>query len=119
MNPNRVLRAAAGLVLAVTTACAEADRPRPRPNILLVFTDDHAAHAVSAYGSVINRTPNIDRLAAEGMRFANAFVTNSICAPSRATILTGQYGHLNGVPTNRDSLHATAVTFPALLRKAG
>ena len=57
-----------------------------RPNILLVFTDDHAAHAVSAYGSVLNQTPNIDRLAREGMLFRNAFVTNSICAPSRATV---------------------------------
>ncbi|MDH5760514.1 MAG: sulfatase [Gemmatimonadota bacterium] len=98
-------------------ACAP---PRDtRPNILLVFTDDHAAHAVSAYGSVLNETPNIDRLAREGMLFRNAFVTNSICAPSRATVLTGQYGHLNGVPTNRDSLHSTAVTFPKLLQGAG
>ena len=91
----------------------------PRPNILLVFTDDHAAQAVGAYGSTINETPNIDRLAREGMLFANAFVTNSICAPSRATVLTGQYGHLNGVPTNRDSIHSTAITFPGLLRDAG
>ena len=90
-----------------------------RPNILLVFTDDHAAHAVSAYGSVLNQTPNIDRLAREGMLFRNAFVTNSICAPSRATVLTGQYGHLNGVPTNRDTLHSTAVTFPKLLQDVG
>jgi arylsulfatase A-like enzyme len=90
-----------------------------RPNILLVFTDDHAAHAISAYGSEINRTPNIDRLAADGMLFRNAFVTNSICAPSRATVLTGQYGHLNGVPTNRDTLRSTELTFPKLLRKAG
>jgi len=90
-----------------------------RPNILFVFTDDHAAHAVSAYGSVINETPNIDRLAAEGMLFSNAFVTNSICAPSRATVLTGQFGHLNGVPTNRDTLYSAAVTFPGLLRDVG
>ena len=59
------------------------------PNILFVFTDDHASHAISAYGSVINTTPNLDRLANEGMLFRNAFVTNSICAPSRAVILTG------------------------------
>ncbi len=103
--------------VALTLGCEAA--PPPRPNILFVFTDDHAAHAVSAYGSTINRTPNIDRLAAEGVLFRNAFVTNSICAPSRATVLTGQFGHLNGVPTNRDSLHAGAVTFPALLRESG
>ena len=109
--------AAACLLFGTLGACTE--QSSSRPNILLVFTDDHAAHAVSAYGSVINETPNIDRLAAEGMLFENAFVTNSICAPSRATILTGQYGHLNGVPTNYDTLHATTLTFPKLLREAG
>ncbi len=70
----------------------------PRPNIVFIMTDDHAAHAISAYGSRINKTPNLDRLAREGMRFENAFVTNSICTPSRAVILTGKYSHLNGVP---------------------
>ena len=69
-----------------------------RPNILLVFSDDHAERAVSAYGSQVNHTPHIDRLAAGGTRFANSFVTNSICSPSRATLLTGQYSHKNGVP---------------------
>ena len=62
-----------------------------RPNILFVFTDDHAYQAISAYGSRINRTPNIDRLAREGMRFDNCYVTNSICGPCRAVILTGKY----------------------------
>ena len=114
----RMWRGVAALTLFVSiSACG--DGPPERPNILLVFTDDHASHAVSAYGSVINETPNIDRLAAEGMLFENAFVTNSICAPSRATILTGQYGHLNGVPTNYDTLHATTLTFPKLLQSAG
>ena len=69
-----------------------------RPNIIFVFSDDHAQHAISAYGSKVNQTPNIDRLAKEGARFTNSFVTNSICTPSRATLLTGQYSHLNGVP---------------------
>lgn len=69
-----------------------------RLNILFIMTDDHAAHAISAYGGGLNQTPNFDRLAAEGMRFTNCFVTNSICTPSRATILTGKYSHLNGVP---------------------
>ena len=112
------------LVVAATisvgpVACSDPQAEASRPNILFVFTDDHASHAVGAYGSVINETPNIDRLAAEGMLFANSFVTNSICAPSRATVLTGQFGHLNGVPTNRDSLHAGTVTFPGLLTEAG
>jgi arylsulfatase A-like enzyme len=69
-----------------------------RPNILFIFSDDHARHAVSCYGSKVNRTPHIDRLAAGGAKFVNSFVTNSICSPSRATLLTGQYSHKNGVP---------------------
>jgi arylsulfatase A-like enzyme len=72
--------------------------PPTRPNILFIFTDDHAQHAISAYGSVVNQTPHLDRLAAGGARFLNSFVTNSICSPSRATLLTGQYSHKNGVP---------------------
>ncbi|MDX2040377.1 MAG: sulfatase [Acidobacteriota bacterium] len=68
------------------------------PNIVFIMTDDHAAHAISAYGSRLNKTPHLDRLAKEGMKFENAFVTNSICTPSRAVILTGKYSHLNGVP---------------------
>lgn len=74
------------------------DAPRSRPNILFIFSDDHAEHAISSYGSKVNRTPNIDRLAEAGARFTNAFVTNSICTPSRATLITGQYSHINGVP---------------------
>src|ERR1035437_6141225 len=70
-----------------------------RPNILFIMSDDHAAHAISAYGSRVNQTPNLDRLAKAGMRFDNCFCVNSICSPSRATILTGKYSHLNGVPT--------------------
>lgn len=69
-----------------------------RPNILFILSDDHAQHAISAYGSKVNQTPHIDRLAREGARFVNSFVVNSICTPSRATLLTGQYSHLNGVP---------------------
>jgi arylsulfatase A-like enzyme len=68
------------------------------PNILFIMSDDHGAQAISAYGSRLIKTPNIDRLAKEGMRLDNCFVTNSICTPSRATILTGKYSHLNGVP---------------------
>jgi arylsulfatase A-like enzyme len=77
--------------------------PVDRPNILFVFTDDHASHAISAYGSKINTTPNIDRLAKEGMLFRNCFCTNSICSPSRAVILTGKHSHLNGILDNRQS----------------
>ena len=89
-----------------------------RPNIIFIMADDHAAHAISAYGSSVNETPNIDRIAREGMLFQNVFATNAICTPSRATILTGQYSHINGVPMfNRfDSARETA---PRLLQAGG
>jgi arylsulfatase A-like enzyme len=105
------------LAIAVLAAGA-ATPPASRPNILFIMADDHAAHAISAYGSRVNRTPGIDRLAHEGMLFANAFVTNSICTPSRASILTGTYSHRNGVPVfNRfDGSQPTVAT---LLQAAG
>ena len=84
--------------LTVLIALAANAIAADRPNILFIMTDDHAAHAISCYGSKVNETPNLDRLAKSGVRFTNAFVTNSICTPSRATLLTGKYSHLNGVP---------------------
>ena len=89
-----------------------------RPNIIFVMTDDHAAHAMSCYDSRVNHTPNLDRVANDGMRLDNCFCTNSICTPSRATILTGKYAHINGSVTFNapDPTHAT---FPQLLRAAG
>ena len=92
---------------------------RKRPNIIFIMTDDHAKNAVSCYGSKINQTPNIDRLAREGIRFDNSFVTNSICAPSRAVILTGKYSHMNGLKDNRDRFDGDQMTFPKLLQRAG
>jgi N-acetylglucosamine-6-sulfatase len=77
-------------------------RGEGRPNILFIMSDDHAAHAIGAYGgrlAPLDPTPHIDRLAREGMRFENAFCTNSICVPSRATLMTGQYSHTNGIRT--------------------
>ena len=75
-----------------------------QPNILFIMSDDHAAHAISAYGSRINKTPNLDRIANEGMRFEHCYCTNSICTPSRATILTGQHSHKNDVYTLADAI---------------
>jgi len=97
-----------------------ADTPT-KPNILFVFTDDHAAHAISAYGSKINQTPNMDRLAKEGMRFDHCYCTNSICGPSRAVILTGKHSHINGFIDNGPNakFDGSQVTFPKLLQKAG
>jgi arylsulfatase A-like enzyme len=90
-----------------------------QPNILFIFSDDHAYQAISAYGSNRNQTPNLDRLANEGMRFDRAFVTNSICAPSRAVVLTGKHSHLNGQLTNYQTFDGSQQTFPKLLQKAG
>ena len=87
-----------------------------RPNVVLVLSDDHAAHAISAYGSRINRTPHLDRIAERGMRFDAAFCTNSICAPSRAAILTGTYNHVNGVTTLDTPLDNRLWTFPQAMQ---
>jgi arylsulfatase A-like enzyme len=89
------------------------------PNILFIMSDDHTEQAISAYGSRLIKTPNIDRIAREGMLFRNAFVTNSICAPSRAVLLTGKYSHLNGLRDNRDEFDGSQQTFPKLLQKQG
>jgi arylsulfatase A-like enzyme len=92
--------------------------PGTRPNIVFIMSDDHAAHAISAYGSRVNRTPNIDRLAREGMLLGNVFATNSICTPSRATILTGQYSHVNGV-TMFNRFDSSRLTVATLLQRGG
>lgn len=116
-------RPAVSLVLASVFlgACDTAlDTSVPsRPNIIFIFTDDHTARALSAYGSEINETPNLDRLADEGMRFDRCLVTNSICAPSRAVILTGKHSHLNGQLTNLETFDGQQQTFPKLLQQAG
>lgn len=83
------------------------------------MSDDHAAHAMSCYDSKINETPNLDRIADEGMRFDNAFCTNSICAPSRAAILTGQYNHVNGVKTLGDNFDSRQQTVQKILQEDG
>jgi len=90
-----------------------------RPNIIFILTDDHAAHAMSCYGSRINRTPQLDRIAAGGARLNNCFCTNSICTPSRAAILTGTYNHVNGATTLHTPLDNRIPTFPGLLREQG
>ncbi len=89
------------------------------PNILFIMSDDHASHAISSYGSRINRTPHLDRIAAEGMRFDNCFCTNSICTPSRAAILTGTYNHINRVTTLKTPMDNRLLTFNKILQQAG
>jgi arylsulfatase A-like enzyme len=89
------------------------------PNILFIMSDDHGYQAISCYGSRINQTPQIDRLAREGVRFTDSFCTNAICAPSRAVLLTGKYSHLNGVIDNSVAFDGRQETFPRLLQAAG
>ena len=89
-----------------------------RPNILFIMADDHAYQAISAYGSVVNKTPNLDRIARDGMRFDRCYVTNSICGPSRAVILTGKYSHLNGFVRNGNTFYGKQQTVAKLLQKA-
>jgi arylsulfatase A-like enzyme len=107
--------------LAALTGCGTRAprRGAHAPNIIFIMSDDHAAHALSCYRSRINTTPNLDRIARGGMRLENCFCTNSICAPSRAAILTGKYSHANGLKTNRDPFDGSQITFPKLLQQAG
>ncbi len=90
-----------------------------KPNIIFIMSDDHAYQAISAYDNRLIETPNIDRIAKMGMLFTNASVTNSICAPSRATILTGKHSHLNGKIDNHFHFDSTNVTFPQILQQNG
>ncbi len=109
-------------VLIIAGSCTEQSKQQKieeRPNILFIMSDDHAYQAISAYDDKLIKTPNIDRLAKEGIRFTNASVTNSICAPSRAVILTGKHSHINGKIDNMIPFDTTQVTFPQLFQKAG
>lgn len=90
-----------------------------RPNILIIFSDDHALNAISAYGSPYIKTPNIDRIAHEGALYQNMFCSNSLCAPSRATLLTGKYSHKNGHKDNRTTFDAAQDMYPKYLQAAG
>jgi arylsulfatase A-like enzyme len=103
----------------VATAVAAVPASSARPNILYIMSDDHAFQAISAYGSNRNQTPHIDRIASEGMRFDRCYVTNSLCGPSRACILTGTYSHINGMYDHYSTFNDKLPTFPKLLQKAG
>ncbi len=105
--------------VALSVLYSEASEVKP-PNILFIFSDDHSQNAISAYGSCINKTPNIDRIANEGAIFLNSFCANSICQPSRASILTGKHSHRNGVTDNGSHWNGRQTVFPRLLKsKAG
>ena len=118
MHTQPSLLLVSGLLLS-TPVIAAATAGEERPNIVFIMSDDHAWQAISAYGSDRNETPNIDRIAAEGLLFDRYFVENAICAPSRAAILTGTFSHLHGIPTNAERFDGSQPTFPALARDAG
>lgn len=94
-------------------------QPPAKPNLILIVSDDHAYQAIGAYGSKFIRTPNIDRIGSEGAVMRKAYVTNSVCSPSRAVILTGKYSHRNGLRDNGTFFDSTQQTFPKLLQQAG
>ena len=104
-----------GVLLAANGVMAQ-DRPL---NIVYIMTDDHSYQTISAYGSTVNHTPNIDRLAERGVRFTNSFVANSLSGPSRACMLTGKHSHANGFTDNTKRFDGSQQTFPKLLRQAG
>lgn len=91
----------------------------PQTNVIFIMSDDHAAHAISAYGSRVNSTPNLDRIAEGGMRMDAVFCTNSICSPSRASILTGTYSHVNGVASIWTEMDYRVPTFVDVLQQEG
>ena len=107
------------LSCALQEVGAVADAPASRPNILLIMSDDHSQRAISAYGEDMVVTPNLDRLADEGAIFHNSFVTNSICTPSRAVLLTGTFSHRNGVLGNGDMFDGHQPTLPGILQQQG
>ncbi|MEQ9406104.1 MAG: sulfatase [Fuerstiella sp.] len=119
-RPSGIRLFATLTVLLVVSS--DAVQSAERPNILFIMSDDHTAQAVGAYATLLkplNPTPNIDRLAAEGMCFDNAFCTNAICTPSRACIITGQYNHINGVFDLGGKIEPSRQMLPIQMRKAG
>ncbi|MEQ9462462.1 MAG: sulfatase-like hydrolase/transferase, partial [Haliea sp.] len=118
LNPQGMLCLAL-VFLAMSWRSSAGDTDRP--NIVFIFSDDHAVRAVSAYGDSLVATPNIDRIAASGIRFDRAYVGNAICGPSRATLLTGLHSHANGFYSNEWSgpFNGGQQTLPGLLQGAG
>lgn len=110
-----------GIIIAfiLTLLGCQSIQKQKQSNILFIMSDDHAFQAISAYGSKLIQTPNIDQIASEGIIYNKAFVTNSICAPSRAVILTGKYSHLNGVRGNSEVFDGSQQTLPKIMQANG
>ncbi|WP_321828251.1 sulfatase family protein [Maribacter dokdonensis] len=110
------------LTIACNTKINTSKKTAQKPNIVFIMADDHAIQAISAYGHPISKlanTPNIDRIAENGALFQNSFVTNSICGPSRAVILTGKHSHINGFRQNGDHFKGSQPTLPKMLQQSG
>ena len=106
-------------ILSIIFFSCNSEKEDNRPNILFIMSDDHAYQAISSYGYNLNNTPNIDRIAKEGAIFKNSFVTNSICAPSRAVMLTGKHSFLNGKVDNIQDFNWDQNSFAKELKKSG
>lgn len=114
----KVVPALLGMLLGSAATAQQHAKPKAaRPNIIFILSDDHAYQAISAYGSRLVQTPNIDRIAKGGAIFRNALVGNSICGPSRATLLTGKYSHMNGYTLNEKKFDVTQELFPRILQQ--
>ncbi len=107
------------LFFAITSTFLYCTSLSQKPNIIYIMTDDQSEKAISAYNKTLVTTPNIDRFAKEGIRFTNFFVGNSICGPVRATLLTGQHSHKNGMKDNRTRFDSSRITLPKLMQQAG
>jgi len=114
------IKAACALPLAAAglSACSDAVE-QERPNIIFIMTDDHTTQAMSCYGGNLIETPNMDRIADEGMRFDNCYATNALSGPSRACILTGKFSHRNGFTDNASTFDGSQLTFPKVMRENG
>jgi len=121
MNTNQLLLSISAMLLLCIASCSTGVKQPEvsKPNIIYIMTDDHAYQAISCYNGKLNQTPNIDRIANEGVMFSNSFVSNSICSPSRAVMLTGKFSHINGQRNNGEQFDGSQLTFPKLLQKAG
>ncbi len=118
-NPWRPVALLASWRFLLVVLSAGVTHAAPRPNFVFIMTDDHAYQAVSAYGSGLNKTPNIDRIAREGVRFDRAYVPNSLCGPCRATVLTGKHSSRNGFRDNHSTFDGSQWTMAKSLQKAG
>lgn len=105
--------------LVLLSACQSKEEVKESPNIIFIMTDDHATQAISAYGSQLIKTPNIDRIADEGMLFENCYAVNALSGPSRACILTGKFSHENGLMNNSTTFDGNQQTLPKILQKNG